>query len=247
MKRSFLYFKNSNPNHLLFMTTRVGGYSLTPYNSFNLGLYADDSDNKDHLRQNFNHLLTTQNINKLITLKQTHSNIIYKVDHDNLNNINTSKGDGLFTVDRGIALGVFTADCYPVILVGDKGIAALHLGWRGLNRNIIENAIPFFEAENDYPKQVFIGAGISRDAYTVQDDIFDELDKRYDIDSVISIDGDKGYKFDLQKMIINALRINKIYDYETLDTCTLLNKELFFSYRRDHGVTGRHLTVIMKK
>ena len=47
-------------------------------------------------------------------------------------------------------------------------------------------------------------------------------------------------------MIKNVLKLNNINEYEFLDGCTYKDSDKFFSYRRDNGVTGRHLTIVMK-
>ena len=156
--KSFLYFNKSIDNHLIVMTTRTGGYSTGTFDSLNMGLNTDDD--LTTVKKNFQLLKDTHNIANLVTLNQVHGNTVHAVDLKNIDTINQIDGDGLFTTDDNIALGVFTADCYPLVFIGNKAISVIHLGWRGLNFGTIENSIKLFKDIDDYPKRAFIGVGI---------------------------------------------------------------------------------------
>ena len=54
------------------------------------------------------------------------------------------KADGIITKNKNVLLGILTADCAPVILLGKEYFGILHVGWRGLLNNIILNAVNFF-------------------------------------------------------------------------------------------------------
>ncbi len=242
--KSFLYFNKIIDNHLIVMTTRIGGYSTGVYNSLNMGLNTDDDI--PNIQKNFQLLKDTHKITKFVTLNQIHSNTVHKVDSQNIESINHIDGDGLFTTDDNIALGIFTADCYPLVFIGDKAISVIHLGWRGLNLGTIENSIKLFQEINDYPKRAFIGVGISKEFYEVGIEMISQLNKDYGVDQALLKDEQGNYKLDLRRLIKNVLKLNNIDDYEFLDGCTYKDDDKFFSYRRDNGITGRHLTVVMK-
>lgn len=77
----------------------------------------------------------------VLFLKQIHSNNVHIVN-DNYN-IHKIEADALITNNKGISLGVITADCMPILLVDTEAsiIAAVHVGWRGANTNIISKSI----------------------------------------------------------------------------------------------------------
>ena len=78
-------------------------------------------------------------------MNQTHGHSIQRVtsliDHPTV--------DGLFTSKKGLILAVKTADCVPLILSSSKGneVAAIHVGWRGLEAGIVENALSLFSID----------------------------------------------------------------------------------------------------
>ncbi len=242
--KSFLYFNKIINNHLIVMTTRTGGYSTGAFDSFNMGI--NTGDDLSIIEKNFQLLKDTHNITNLVTLNQVHSNTVHKVNSNNIDKINQIDGDGLFTTDDNIALGIFTADCYPLVFIGEKAISVIHLGWRGLNSGTIEQSIKLFKDIGDYPKHAFIGVGISKEFYEVGEDMISEWNKDYDVNSALEKGRDNSYKLDLRRLIKNVLKLNNINEYEFLDGCTYKDDDKFFSYRRDNGVTGRHLTVVMK-
>ncbi len=243
--KSFLYFNKTINNHLIFITTRVGGNSTGAFSSLNMGL--NSGDDLAVIEQNFQLIKDTHNITNLVTLNQVHSNTVHIVNSKNIDTINQIDGDGLFTTDDNIALGIFTADCYPLIFIGEKAVSVIHLGWRGLNSGTIERSIKLFEEIGDYPKTAFIGVGISQEFYEVGEDMISQLNKDYGVEQALDRDENGRCKLDLRRLIKNVLKLNNIDDYEFLTGCTYKDDDKFFSYRRDNGITGRHLTVVMKK
>ena len=79
--------------------------------------------------------------NKLILMNQTHSNKVVKIKKNNYRTI--IKGDAMITKMKGVALGVVTADCVPVLLYDVKNqiIGCIHAGWKGAYLDIIKNTI----------------------------------------------------------------------------------------------------------
>lgn len=76
------------------------------------------------------------------------------------------EADGLFAKDLRAPLAIKTADCLPIAVIGEKGVAMLHAGWRGLAKEIIchENV------KNIGPMQFFIGPCIHKEAFEVSQD-----------------------------------------------------------------------------
>lgn len=73
----------------------------------------------------------------VFTLKQVHSSKVFLVDDF----IKGLEGDALITQRKGLKIGIRTADCVPIALLGKKTVAVVHAGWRGLKDGIVENTI----------------------------------------------------------------------------------------------------------
>lgn len=80
-----------------------------------------------------------------LMLRQVHSAIFHEIhsadDRDRLAAEPVPDGDGLICSVPGMTIGVVTADCVPVLISGDKHVAALHCGWRGLQRGLLDGAL----------------------------------------------------------------------------------------------------------
>ncbi len=235
MRNNLRYTKSVPANVTSFMTTNIGGYTF--------GLKSAD-ETKDILR-NYRQLEVASDVKDLTILYQIHSNIVLEVTKENLGSVYMSEADGLFTTEPNIALGVLTADCYPVHLWGEKCVSVLHCGWRSANSGIIENAIELFHNHGDQVIGAHIGTGICKTCYEIKADMFSNLNKAYSPETCVDDMGDGSYLFDLRQMIMNVLCKQGINNYTYDDTCSCCSSD-FYSYRRDNGVTGRMLSVIMR-
>ena len=139
------------------------------------------------------------------------------------------KVDGHRTQVPGLGLLVLVADCLPVALVGDGAVAMVHCGWRGLAGGIIGKAAAMF---GDAPASAAaVGPGIGRCCYEVGEEVAREF-AAYDG----AVDG---RMLDLRAIADAQLRAAGIEQVEHVDLCTSCREDLFFSHRRDRGVTGR--------
>jgi len=142
-------------------------------------------------------------------------------------------GDGLWTETPRLPLLVFTADCLPIAIAranGSRpGIAALHVGWRGLLAGIIERAASRLGGT----LAGAIGPGIGPCCYEVGEDVAEPYKERFG--TGIFRDG----RLDLWSAAEQALRAAGVDDVHRTDLCSCCNPDLFFSHRRDAGVTGR--------
>jgi copper oxidase (laccase) domain-containing protein len=103
----------------------------------------------------------------------------------------------------------------------------LHCGWRGLAAGIVERALGAFE---EAPAAA-IGPGIGRCCYEVGPEVLRAFE---DIEVVAG-----GRMLDLRAIVRRKLEADGVTAIEEIDLCTSCNPELFFSHRRDRGVTGR--------
>ncbi|MBK5239907.1 peptidoglycan editing factor PgeF [Clostridium sp.] len=181
-------------------------------------------------------------------LNQIHSDIILDFDVD----INTKDGDALITDITKTAVGVFTADCVPVILVDvSKGvIAAIHSGWKGTKALIVTKTIERLQdTYGSIPKdiRVFIGPHIGECCYEVSGDLIEEFTSK-EIYNNIKISNNN--KLDLQKCILTELAQKGIKKTNIITTniCTACNKHYeLYSYRFSENKLGRMFSFVYLK
>jgi polyphenol oxidase len=110
----------------------------------------------------------------------------------------------------------------------------LHCGWRGLARGVVENALTLFEI----PPVAVVGPGIGKCCYEVGAGV---LDAFADV-----ADAADGRMLDLRRVAEARLRAAGVDGVEHVDLCTSCRADLFFSHRRDEGVTGRQCGVVWR-
>ena len=223
-------------------TTRLGGVSKTPYDSFNLALHVGDRrDDVLHNRQILKDLIHIDNI---CYMNQIHCNICKYVDNDS--EIVTC--DSLVTDKKGLALAVMTADCLPLLLCDSDAsiIAAIHCSWRCVRDDIIKNTLDVIhkiKGKNVLLK-AFIGPCITKLSFEVGSDVFDAfVGKNKDYAKAFYKKDDTKYMCDLAKICIMQLNAFGIFQIENVDIDTKLHTKEYFSYRHDK-ITGRQASVI---
>lgn len=146
--------------------------------------------------------------------------------------------DGIITSDKAISLGIFTADCVPVIFVSkDKTVkAAVHAGWRGLAAGILQNAIKLFK-ENFSVKpeniSAYIGPHIRECCYDVS----------ADLENVFNVKLNNG-KLNLSEIAADILKKEGIKEIFISDRCSCCESGSFFSYRKDK-TEKRMITILL--
>jgi polyphenol oxidase len=212
------------PGGRVAFSTRVGGVSEGPYESLNLGILTDDV--RSRVIENRELLLSDLGLSDVAMGRQVHGIAIKEWDG--------APGEGpLVEVDGhvtgvpGLGLLVLVADCLPVALVGGGRAAMLHCGWRGLAGGIIERALEAFEA----PPAAAIGPGIGRCCYEVGDEVLAEFSAYKGVAD--------GRMLSLRAVARQKLEAAGVARIEDVDLCTSCRGDLFFSHRRDDGVTGR--------
>jgi YfiH family protein len=141
-------------------------------------------------------------------------------------------GDGLWTDEPGVPMLKLTADCLPIALArtsGEPALALLHAGRLGLLEGIVAAGVSALEGR----AAAMIGPGIGPCCYEVGPEILDEYRARFGAGVV------RGRNLDLWQATELALREAGVESIERTDLCTACHPELFFSHRRDAGITGR--------
>lgn len=118
----------------------------------------------------------------LISLRQIHSDVIRVVESPKSARL---VGDGLITNLPQIALGVLTADCFPVLLVDtrNKAVGAFHAGWRGTAQRIAEKGVGAMRREyGTRPEdvQAAIGPGIHKCCYAIGEEVRNQFESQFD-------------------------------------------------------------------
>jgi YfiH family protein len=222
-------------------STRNGGVSDGPYRSLNLGILTDDEPSR--VVENRARLAAAARVEgaRVVMGWQVHGNDIREWDGPDPMNAYAEPGgkqlprvDGHVTREHGLGLLVLVADCYPVALSDGERVAMLHCGWRPLAGGIVEKALERFEST----PAAAVGPGIGACCYEVGEEVLEAFS---DIEGVA-----RGRMLDLRAVIAAKLAAAGVTDVQHVDRCTSCEPELYFSHRRDGGVTGRQAGIIVR-
>ncbi|NTU90401.1 MAG: peptidoglycan editing factor PgeF [Chlorobiaceae bacterium] len=234
----------SCPELVALQTTRKGGVSVPPYDSMNLGLHT--ADDTQCVIENLKRLCDSLNIavESIVLTDQVHGTDICTIDRSG----KVSGFDALITATPDIFLGIVTADCYPVLIHDPehKASGAAHAGWQGTAGEIVLKTVQAMtEAYGTRPEAclAWVGTGISASQYEISREVAEKFDA-----PLLRPSSREAGKYLLDLSLANRTQLRKagIPDAQiTCSTwCSSIDRELFFSYRRDHGQTGRMLSLI---
>jgi hypothetical protein len=220
----------SLPGARAVFTTRRGGFSSGPYESLNLGRLTDDEDdaverNRDRIQELVGR--------PLAMVHQAHGADVWPAETlpgwPNL-----TKGDGVCASGPGLAPAVLVADCLPVAVAGRGAVAMLHAGWRGLSEQILAVGVAAVRKKvgPDAPLEAAIGPGIGACCYEVGEEVLAVF-------APYGPDVRRGANLDLAAVARAQLSQAGVRAVHDLGLCTACHPELFFSHRRDQGITGR--------
>jgi polyphenol oxidase len=228
------------PELVFGFSTKIG---LNRPASFCFNLSLTVGDNPDLVKQNreaFYNALGLQTF-QVATQKQIHSDIITIVDKPGL----VGESDAMISTQKGIGLAVSSADCTPVFIYDcrQKIIAAVHSGWRGTEKRIVEKTLSVLKEKFKSVTEdlfVYIGPAISQKNYEIGKEVADKFDSKF----VKEISG----KFFLDVVAANVdMVLHHGIDITRLEVsplCSYEEKDLLHSYRRDGKLSGRSLGII---
>lgn len=215
--------------------TRKGGHSTGIYASLNTGLGADD-DNETVLA-NRKIVADALGARQLLTPYQYHSDVVVVVDEP-WDWQSPPKADGLVTRQKGLAIGVNTADCTPIIFADINAgvIGVAHSGWQGTIGGVLEAVVAAMVKLGSQPQNIkaAIGPTISQANYEVGAE-FVERFYESDPESVEFFRPASRLDhamFDLPGMVEDRLSRLGLAGIENLKLCTYKDEDRFFSYRR---------------
>ena len=228
------------PGGTVLFSTRRGGVSQGPFASLNLGRLTDDSDpnvdaNRERLAAAAGHARE-----RFLYGRQVHGASVRRATEPPGPDRSVAEEDGQATALDDVAALVFTADCLPVMLVAEGAVAALHGGWRGLAGGIVAEGVHALrELGADGPVTAALGPAARGCCYEVGEEVhahFEDYDARV---------GERN--LDLAAVAGTQLEAAGVEAIHDVGLCTMCaGDDLFFSHRRDHGVTGRQAGVVWR-
>jgi polyphenol oxidase len=252
---SYLYiegWQQLHPNLVAGFTTRNGGVSKEPYHTFNLGLHVPD--NQDDVLTNRKKLAVKLDFpfENFISGEQVHHTSVKEVTEEDKGKGSATyessiKGtDGMITNSKGLLCTAFFADCVPLYFFDPvtEYIGIAHAGWKGTVGRIAENMVEAFKKKGTNPEnlRVAIGPCISEKYYEVDDRVIKSIDEEMRKKTVTPLRNNH-FLLDLKQLNVEILLQTGVirHNIEVTKYCTFRDEDLFFSYRRDFGKTGRML------
>lgn len=224
------------PGARAVFSTRRGGHSSGAYASLNLGFAtADDPAAQARNRATLEELVGAP---PAAYLHQVHSADVGVLD--DLGQVaERATMDGRATRLAGVAPAALSADCLPVAISGGGAVAMIHAGWRGLARGVLAAGVHAVREladrggalESPASLAAAIGPGAGPCCYEVGAEVHAAFADHRDVR--------RGDPIDLKAIARAQLRSAGVAEVHDLGLCTICAPELFFSHRRDRGVTGR--------
>lgn len=207
--------------------------------------YFDKYLSKVENKQIIENLIEFQINLPIIWINQEHSFNVQEIKKNSSVLINAC--DGLYTQCSLQALAIKTADCLPLILSSKDGqeISALHVGWRGLQKGIIENALSFFKCDlKDI--MTWMAPCISAQNYQVGEDVYASFISS-DNKSISSFKPTERKDKWLFSLTNECTRRLERFNIKVIANkfCTFRDKEFFYSFRRDQSLE-RMVTLVWR-
>ena len=212
---------------------RKGGVSRGLYDSLNCGPGSDDEKTK--VAENRQRVSAALGGAKLKTLYQVHSPKAVVVDGGWAPG---PEADGMATATPGIALGILTADCAPILFADAeaKVIGAAHAGWKGALTGVIEATLGAMETLGARRTRIAaaIGPCIGQTNYEVGPEFRERFVGEAADNAKYFVPSDRAahHRFDLESFCADRLAQAGVDRIERLATCTYAQDADFFSFRR---------------
>ena len=237
-------------------STRLGGVSKGIYASMNLG--HTRGDDPAAVRENYRRFLQAVGAGTaehLVLARQVHGHHVRLCTAADmgkgLDRERDYEADGLMTDVPGVILGIFTADCIPVLFYDPvrRVVAASHAGWRGTAQGIVRHTVQRMgEVYGSRPADVCaaIGPGIASCCFLCHEDVttamtasLGTLARPY-----IRPAGDGRYHVDLKGINAALLRESGVAQIDICEECTGCHRERYFNHRSTGAARGSMASVI---
>jgi polyphenol oxidase len=237
--------------------TRAGGVSGPPYETLNFARAWGDG--RPAVLENRRRLLAALGLSRLYMIKQVHGVQVVQIvaDHDP-EALDVAQGDAMITDQAGAALGVFSADCVPLLFADPEtgACGSAHAGWRGVVAGVAAATVAAMAAAfgtRPTALRVAMGPAIGPCCFEVGDEVVAAFEARHPgargLGVVVEGKGARAH-VDLKRSL--ALELQQVgLPAPNLDAgseCTLCDPQArFYSYRRDNRRTGQHMAVIARR
>jgi purine-nucleoside/S-methyl-5'-thioadenosine phosphorylase / adenosine deaminase len=235
-------------------STRLGGVSLGMFESLNLGnpseLPREQRDPLQNIRENFRRILAAIGCEgRIVTeVHQVHGGAVHAALRGGSNPEPDPKADAIVSDDPGRALVIRIADCAPVLLATPDGrmVGAVHAGWRGVIAGVLLRAIGRMRDHGAGELLAAIGPCIGPESFEVGPEVVEQFARAFPDDTGTIIRSGLGHRsfVDLKEALRRQLLAAGITRLDVSPRCTFLEADLFFSHRREGGLTGRMGAVI---
>lgn len=215
--------------------TRRGGASSGIYAGLNCG--PGSSDQREAVGLNRSRVAQAMNVAPaaLLSLHQVHSARVVLVEGEGW--IERPQADAMVTVTPGLALGVLTADCAPVLFADAAAgvVGAAHAGWRGAFDGVLEETVAAMVGLGARSGHIHaaVGPTISQRAYEVGPEFFDRFrDEGLGWERFFTQGKGDRFLFNLPAFVLQRLRDAGVAQAGWIGACTYSEPERFYSYRR---------------
>lgn len=232
--------------------TRRGGVSTGPYASLNYSLSGQDAP--DAIRQN--RALVARHLGaepeSLVGLTQVHGAAVTVVGAPWAYGAGP-QADAMVTDRPGVALGIITADCTPVLLLDRQAgvIGAAHAGWRGAVAGVLEATVEAMIRLGAQTASIAaaIGPCIRQQSYEVGPDLRDAVLAHDCGHAGFFAEGTRPDRWQFDLAGYCRMRLASIAQVDVIDADTLADPDRFFSHRRrtlaGGGAIGHQMSAIV--
>lgn len=229
-------------------STRRGGVSQGPFQALNLGWLT--TDDKEAVRENQARFDAHVGFAAPPTLIMEHG-VDVAVLEEPLGPGQRKHGDACVTDRPGLGMSLTTADCVPIFYHDPehRAVAVAHAGWRGTVAGVAQTTLERMrERFGTRPKAVRVGIApaIGPCCFEVDADVAEPFEARFQGQDLVSKLGTK-WRINLWQANRHVLMSSGVRPDHIVvgDLCTACRQDLFFSYRRDRGQTGRMVAAIL--
>jgi YfiH family protein len=222
----------SGTHHGFF--TRKGGASSGIYEGLNCGVGSSDAS--ETVIANRTRVAREMDVadSALVGVHQYHSAEVVTVDEPSTER---PKADAMVTRTAGVALGILTADCQPVLFADKEAgvIGAAHAGWKGALNGVLANTVIAMEALGAKRENIAaaIGPCISQRAYEVGPEFYEDfIAQDPEFSRFFANGADDRMQFNLPGFGLHMLRDAGVQNAEWTGHCTYDDEARFYSYRR---------------
>ncbi len=238
-------------NHGFF--NKSGGTSKGIYKSLNCGIGS--KDNKLNVLKNLQ--IVKKKICKkskeIFLVKQNHTNKFIFLSKNSKTKNRSIDADAIITEKKNFPIAILTADCVPILIFDKKKkiIAAIHAGWKGAYKGIIQKVVKFMFTKGCKRNDLIaaIGPCISVKNYEVQNKFKDMFLKKDKKNIIFFKEKQKRTFFNLSNYIKRQFKLYRIENIDILNIDTFNKKNNFFSARRslklNHNDYGRNISIIV--